>query len=135
MLPLLAIGKEEKVLVRAEDYMHKLVEQGNIYFIATGKIKETRQIITAMKVLTMHNPKLIVKVRLCTPLLLYLSFTLDPGYHKLALMRELKEKYFVFIKRKLNTFFFYCLHACHVTTDLHYRTLNVIVLFNIKILT
>lgn len=55
-------SKEEKVLVRGEDYMHKLVEQGNIYFITTGKIKETRQIITAMKVITMHNPKLIVKV-------------------------------------------------------------------------
>lgn len=63
MLPLLAIGKEEKVSVRGEDYMHKLVEQGNIHFIATGKIKETGQIITAMKVITMHNPKLIVKVR------------------------------------------------------------------------
>ncbi|XP_067303182.1 coagulation factor XIII A chain [Pseudorasbora parva] len=55
-------SKEEKVLVRGEDYMHKLVEQGNIHFIATGKIKETGQIITAMKVITMHNPKLIVTV-------------------------------------------------------------------------
>ncbi|XP_026107130.1 LOW QUALITY PROTEIN: coagulation factor XIII A chain-like [Carassius auratus] len=53
---------DEKVLVKGEDYMHKLVEQANIHFIATGKIKETGQIITAMKVITMHNPKLIVKV-------------------------------------------------------------------------
>uniref|UniRef100_A0A671SSJ7 protein-glutamine gamma-glutamyltransferase n=1 Tax=Sinocyclocheilus anshuiensis TaxID=1608454 RepID=A0A671SSJ7_9TELE len=44
------------------DYMHKLVEQANIHFITTGKIKETGQIITAMKVITIHNPKLIVKV-------------------------------------------------------------------------
>uniref|UniRef100_A0A8C1WFL3 protein-glutamine gamma-glutamyltransferase n=1 Tax=Cyprinus carpio TaxID=7962 RepID=A0A8C1WFL3_CYPCA len=42
-------SKDEKVLVRVEDYMHKLVEQANIHFIATGKIKETGQIITAMK--------------------------------------------------------------------------------------
>ncbi|XP_056090729.1 coagulation factor XIII A chain [Rhinichthys klamathensis goyatoka] len=55
-------SKEEKVSVRGVDYMHKLVEQGNIHFIATGKIKETGQIITAMKVITMHNPKLIVTV-------------------------------------------------------------------------
>ncbi|XP_077083619.1 coagulation factor XIII A chain [Siphateles boraxobius] len=55
-------SKDEKVSVRGEDYMHKLVEQGNIHFIATGKIKETGQIITAMKVITMHNPKLIVTV-------------------------------------------------------------------------
>uniref|UniRef100_A0A672RBT3 protein-glutamine gamma-glutamyltransferase n=1 Tax=Sinocyclocheilus grahami TaxID=75366 RepID=A0A672RBT3_SINGR len=55
-------SKDEKVLVRGEDYMHKLVEQANIHFIATGKIKETGQIITAMKVITIHNPKLIVKV-------------------------------------------------------------------------
>uniref|UniRef100_A0A673GZL0 Coagulation factor XIII, A1 polypeptide b n=1 Tax=Sinocyclocheilus rhinocerous TaxID=307959 RepID=A0A673GZL0_9TELE len=45
-------SKEEKVLVRGEDYMHKLVEQ----------FKETGQIITAMKVITMDNPKLIVKI-------------------------------------------------------------------------
>lgn len=65
MLPLLVmIGVDEKVLVKGEDYMHKLVEQANIHFIATGKIKETGQIITAMKVITMHNPKLIVKVSL-----------------------------------------------------------------------
>lgn len=89
MLPLLVmIGKEEKVLVRGEDYMHKLVEQANIHIIATGKVKETGQIITAMKVISMHNPKLIVKVRLCTLLLLYLSFTFKPGFVRLRLMRE-----------------------------------------------
>nr|XP_021333236.1 coagulation factor XIII A chain isoform X1 [Danio rerio] len=55
-------SKEEKVLVRSEDYMNKLVEQRNIHFIATGKIKETGQIITAMKVIAMHHPKLTVKV-------------------------------------------------------------------------
>ncbi|XP_051575476.1 coagulation factor XIII A chain-like [Myxocyprinus asiaticus] len=55
-------GKEEKVVVRGEDYMHKLVEQGNIHFITTGKVKETGQIITAMKVVSMHKPKLIMMV-------------------------------------------------------------------------
>lgn len=106
MLPLLAIGKEEKVLVRGEDYMHKLVEQGNIYFIATGKIKETRQIITAMKVITMHNPKLIVKVRLCTPLLplLYIRSRvsqtgIDEGTdRKVFRFHKKKTKYFIFFK-------------------------------------
>lgn len=88
---LVMIGKDEKVLVRGEDYMHKLVEQANIHFIATGKIKETGQIITAMKVISMHNPKLIVKVRLYSLLLLYLSLTLKTGFPKLGLMRELKK--------------------------------------------
>ncbi len=55
MLPLLVMtGKDEKVSVRGEDYMQKLVEQANIHFIATGKIKETGQIITAMKVIDAH---------------------------------------------------------------------------------
>lgn len=55
-------SKEEKVAVRSEDYMQKLVEQGNIHIITTGKVKETGQIITSMKLINMHKPKLIVKV-------------------------------------------------------------------------
>lgn len=92
MLPLLVmIGKDEKVLVRGEDYMHKLVEQANIHFIATGKIKETGQIITAMKVISMHTPKLLVKVQLYSSLLLYLWLALQTGFPKLRLMRELNK--------------------------------------------
>ncbi|XP_030636004.1 coagulation factor XIII A chain [Chanos chanos] len=53
---------KEVINVRSQDYMSKLVEQGNLHFIATGKVKETGQIITAMKTITMHNPKLRVQV-------------------------------------------------------------------------
>nr|XP_020475368.1 coagulation factor XIII A chain-like [Monopterus albus]XP_020475369.1 coagulation factor XIII A chain-like [Monopterus albus]XP_020475370.1 coagulation factor XIII A chain-like [Monopterus albus] len=52
----------ELVAVQAKLYMKHLVEQANLHFIATGKIKETGQIVTAMKVITLHNPKLIVEV-------------------------------------------------------------------------
>ncbi|XP_051555128.1 coagulation factor XIII A chain-like [Myxocyprinus asiaticus] len=72
-------GKEEKVVVHGEDYIHKLVEQGSIHFITTGKVKETGQIITAMKVITMRNPKLIVKVtgspRVSEEMLVSVEFT------------------------------------------------------------
>ncbi|KAF5902789.1 coagulation factor XIII A chain-like, partial [Clarias magur] len=53
---------KEKILVRSKDYLSKLVEQGNLNFIATGKVQETGLIITAMRVVTVHNPKLTVKV-------------------------------------------------------------------------
>ncbi|XP_020347002.2 coagulation factor XIII A chain [Oncorhynchus kisutch] len=54
---------EKKVIqVRSQDYMRKLVEQANLHFIATGKVKETGQIVTAMRVVTLHNPKLSVQV-------------------------------------------------------------------------
>lgn len=55
-------GVKETVVVEAKRYMKHLVEQANLHFIVTGKIKETGQIITAMKVVTLHNPKLSVKV-------------------------------------------------------------------------
>ncbi|CAL8325749.1 unnamed protein product [Lota lota] len=48
--------------VPARSYMKKLVEQANLHFIATGKVKETGQIITAMKVVALHTPKLSIKV-------------------------------------------------------------------------
>lgn len=55
-------GVKETVVVEAKRYMKHLVEQANLHFIVTGKIKETGQIITAMKVVTLHNPELSVKV-------------------------------------------------------------------------
>ncbi|XP_076581166.1 coagulation factor XIII A chain [Chaetodon auriga] len=53
---------KELVLVEAKSYMKHLVEQANLHFIATGKVKETGQIITAMKVVTLRNPTLTVTV-------------------------------------------------------------------------
>lgn len=53
---------KESVTVESKNYMKHLVEQANLHFIATGKIKETGQIITAMKVITLHNPKLVITV-------------------------------------------------------------------------
>jgi hypothetical protein len=54
---------EKQVMeVRSQDYMRKLVEQANLHFIATGKVKETGQIITSMRVVTLHTPKLSVEV-------------------------------------------------------------------------
>uniref|UniRef100_A0A672GI70 protein-glutamine gamma-glutamyltransferase n=1 Tax=Salarias fasciatus TaxID=181472 RepID=A0A672GI70_SALFA len=41
-------------------YLKYLVEQANLHFIATGKIRETGQIVTAMKVVALRNPKLMV---------------------------------------------------------------------------
>ncbi|TSN12217.1 Coagulation factor XIII A chain [Bagarius yarrelli] len=54
--------KKEKVVVHNKDYQNKLVEQGNLNFIATGKVQETGRIVTAMRVITVHNPKLTVQV-------------------------------------------------------------------------
>jgi len=56
-------GVKEVVEVKSKKYMNSLVEQANLHFIATGKVKETGQIVTAMKVVTLHNPKLTVTVR------------------------------------------------------------------------
>ncbi|XP_075948690.1 coagulation factor XIII A chain isoform X2 [Anarhichas minor] len=53
---------KESVTVESKKYMQSLVEQANLHFIATGKVKETGQIVTAMKVVTLHNPKLTVTV-------------------------------------------------------------------------
>ncbi|KAJ8007947.1 hypothetical protein DPEC_G00099470 [Dallia pectoralis] len=55
-------GKEVVIQVPAKDYMRKLVEQANLHFIATGKVKETGQIVSAMRVVTLHTPKLTVEV-------------------------------------------------------------------------
>lgn len=54
--------KKEVAIVESKKYMKRLVEQANLHFIVTGKIRETGQIITAMKVVTLRNPKLIVEV-------------------------------------------------------------------------
>lgn len=53
---------KETVTVEARDYMKKLVEQANLHFIVTGKVRETGQIVSAMKVVTLHTPKLSVVV-------------------------------------------------------------------------
>ncbi|XP_003975980.2 coagulation factor XIII A chain [Takifugu rubripes] len=53
---------KETVVVESKKYMKHLVEQANLHFIITGKVKETGQIVTAMKVVALHNPKLSVKV-------------------------------------------------------------------------
>lgn len=53
---------KEPVVIESKKYMKHLVEQANLHFIVTGKVKETGQIVTAMKVVTLHNPKLSVKV-------------------------------------------------------------------------
>ncbi|XP_023143601.2 coagulation factor XIII A chain [Amphiprion ocellaris] len=53
---------KETVMVESKKYMKHLVEQANLHFIVTGKIRETGQIVTAMKVVTLRNPKLTVEV-------------------------------------------------------------------------
>ncbi|XP_070785727.1 coagulation factor XIII A chain [Enoplosus armatus] len=53
---------KELVVVESTKYMKHLVEQANLHFIATGKVKETGQIITAMKVVPLHTPTLSVTV-------------------------------------------------------------------------
>uniref|UniRef100_UPI0037E8D96C coagulation factor XIII A chain n=1 Tax=Semicossyphus pulcher TaxID=241346 RepID=UPI0037E8D96C len=53
---------KELVVVESKHYMKHLVEQANLNFIATGKVKETGQIVTAMKVVPLRNPKLSVTV-------------------------------------------------------------------------
>lgn len=56
------IDKKEVAIVESKKYMKRLVEQANLHFIVTGKIRETGLIITAMKVVTLRNPKLIIEV-------------------------------------------------------------------------
>ncbi|XP_013856249.1 coagulation factor XIII A chain [Austrofundulus limnaeus] len=53
---------KKMVMVESRNYMDHLVEQANLNFIVTGKIKETGKIVTTMKLVTLHNPKLIVEV-------------------------------------------------------------------------
>ncbi|XP_038126333.1 coagulation factor XIII A chain [Cyprinodon tularosa] len=52
----------ELITVQSKDYMDHLVEQANLHFIVTGKIKETGRIVTAMKIIALHNPKLTVEL-------------------------------------------------------------------------
>ncbi|XP_053716433.1 coagulation factor XIII A chain [Synchiropus splendidus] len=64
--PSVAIGPRatvnEVVMIESKQYMKHLVEQANLNFIVTGKVKETNQIVTAMKVVTLHNPQLTIEV-------------------------------------------------------------------------
>ncbi|XP_061566306.1 coagulation factor XIII A chain [Cololabis saira] len=53
---------KELVMVESKSYMEHLLEQANLNFIVTGKIKETGQIVTTMKVVILKNPKLIIEV-------------------------------------------------------------------------
>lgn len=53
---------KELIEVEARSYMKQLVEQANLNFIVTGKVKETGQIVTAMKVVNLRTPKLTVQV-------------------------------------------------------------------------
>ncbi|XP_028330126.1 coagulation factor XIII A chain [Gouania willdenowi] len=53
---------KESMTVDSKKYMKYLVEQANLHFIASGKIRETGQIITSMKVVVLHNPKLIIEM-------------------------------------------------------------------------
>lgn len=53
---------KETVTVESKVYMKHLVEQANLHFITSGKVKETGQIVTAMKVVTLRNPKVNVTV-------------------------------------------------------------------------
>lgn len=55
-------GAKEVFVVESRSYMGKLVEQANLHFMVTGKVKETSQIVSAMKVVTLHNPKLTITV-------------------------------------------------------------------------
>ncbi|KAG7271903.1 hypothetical protein CRUP_038155, partial [Coryphaenoides rupestris] len=48
--------------VPARSYMKKLVEQANLHFIATAKVKETGQIITTMKTVVLRTPKLSLQI-------------------------------------------------------------------------
>ncbi|XP_054457356.1 coagulation factor XIII A chain [Anoplopoma fimbria] len=53
---------KELVQVESKSYLKNLVEQGNLHVSVTGKVEETGQIVTAMKVYALHNPKLTVTV-------------------------------------------------------------------------
>lgn len=55
-------GVQEVIVVESRNYMRKLVEQANLHFMVTGKVKETGQIVSAMKVVTLHNPQLTTTV-------------------------------------------------------------------------
>ncbi|KAJ8268847.1 hypothetical protein COCON_G00114540 [Conger conger] len=48
--------------VQADDYMSRLVEQCNLHFIVTGRVEQDSQIVSAMRVITLHVPELVVKV-------------------------------------------------------------------------
>ncbi|KAM3590756.1 uncharacterized protein V6R79_016083 [Siganus canaliculatus] len=53
---------KESITIESRKYMKHLVEQGSLHFIATGKVQETGQIISAMKVIRLRNPVLLVSV-------------------------------------------------------------------------
>ncbi|XP_077101534.1 coagulation factor XIII A chain-like [Siphateles boraxobius] len=48
--------------VQAVDYMPYLVEQANLLFVVYGRIVETGQTLSSMRVVTLHPPELTIKV-------------------------------------------------------------------------
>ncbi|XP_074518383.1 coagulation factor XIII A chain [Halichoeres trimaculatus] len=64
--PMVTIGPKksvkELVVVESKNYLKRLVEQANLNFIITGKVQETGQIVSTMKVVPLRNPKLTVTV-------------------------------------------------------------------------
>ncbi|XP_036406645.1 coagulation factor XIII A chain [Megalops cyprinoides] len=48
--------------VRSKDYLNKLVEQASLHFIVNGRVDDGSQIVSAMRVITLHAPKLTIKV-------------------------------------------------------------------------
>jgi len=64
--PTVTIGPKKRVkelvVVESKHYMKHLVEQANLNFIVTGKVKETGQIVSTMKVVPLRNPKLSITV-------------------------------------------------------------------------
>ncbi|XP_041635652.1 coagulation factor XIII A chain [Cheilinus undulatus] len=64
--PTVKIGPNQSVrellTVEAKHYINQLVEQANLNFIVTGKVKETGQIVSTMKVIPLRNPRLTVTV-------------------------------------------------------------------------
>ncbi|KAM9836730.1 coagulation factor XIII A chain [Aulostomus maculatus] len=53
---------KEEMMIESRKYMKHLVEQANLNFIVTGKVKETGHIVSTMKVVALRNPKLKVEV-------------------------------------------------------------------------
>ncbi|XP_018603652.1 coagulation factor XIII A chain [Scleropages formosus] len=73
---------ESKVVivdVKSQEYLRKLVDQANLHFIITGRVDESGQIITAMHVVSLHTPKLSIKVsgtaRVSEEMLVTVEFT------------------------------------------------------------
>ncbi|KAM5299174.1 coagulation factor XIII A chain [Ctenodactylus gundi] len=56
-------SKEKEVLVRAGDYMGKLLEQAFLHFFVTARINESKDVLAKQKSAMLTIPKVIIKVR------------------------------------------------------------------------